>query len=360
MSTKRDYYEVLGVSRDASPEDIKRAFRKLAFQHHPDRNNKDGAEEKFKELNEAYEVLSDNDKRQNYDRFGGTGAEDMFGGFGGFNNAGFGGLGDIFEAFFGGAATATRRGPKRGQDLYSELSITFEEAALGTEKEIKIKRTENCPTCEGSGAKPGTSPIRCTACNGSGQVYQVQRSVFGRFTNMTVCRQCHGSGSVITDVCHSCRGGGRKRFERRMSVVIPGGVSGGSRMRLTGEGDAGERGGPPGDIYVTLRVAPHKYFVRDGDDIHYELPIGFTQAALGMETEVPTLYGDTKLKVSAGSQAGEVLRLKGKGVPHLNRGGRGDQLVTLKLMTPRKLSKKQRQLFEELAEGLDPNGKRKK
>jgi molecular chaperone DnaJ len=357
MPPKRDYYEVLGVSRNASPEDIKKAFRKLAFQHHPDRNNEDGAEEKFKELNEAYEVLSDNNKRQNYDRFGATGAEDMFGGFSG---ADFGGLGDIFEAFFGGAATTTRRGPRRGQDLHSELSITFEEAALGIDKEIKIKRNENCPTCEGSGAKPGTSPIRCTDCNGSGQVYQVQRSVFGRFTNMTICRQCHGSGSIITEVCPGCRGGGRQRFERRMSVVIPGGVSAGSRIRLSGEGDAGERGGPPGDIYITLMVAPHKYFVRDGDNIHYELPVSFTQAALGMETEVPTIYGDTRLKVPAGSQAGEVLRLKGKGVPHLNRGGRGDQLVKLKLMTPRKLSKRQRQLFEELAEGLDSNDKKKK
>jgi molecular chaperone DnaJ len=357
MPPKRDYYEVLGVARNASPEEIKRAFRKLAFQHHPDRNNEDGAEEKFKELNEAYEVLSDDNKRQNYDRFGAGGAEDMFGGF---NSAGFGGLGDIFEAFFGGAATATRRGPKRGQDLYSDLGITFEEAALGTEKEVKIKRTENCPTCDGSGAKPGTSPIRCTACNGSGQVYQVQRSVFGRFTNMTICRQCHGSGSIITEVCPKCRGDGRQRFERRMSVVIPGGVSAGSRMRLSGEGDAGERSGPPGDVYITLRVAPHKYFVREGDNIHYELPISFTQAALGMETEVPTLYGDVMLKVSAGSQAGEVLRLKGKGVPHLNRGGRGDQMVRLKLMTPRKLSKRQRQLLKELAEDLDSNGKKKK
>jgi molecular chaperone DnaJ len=357
MPPKRDYYEVLGVSRNASPEDIKKAFRKLAFQHHPDRNNEDGAEDKFKELNEAYEVLSDNNKRQNYDRFGAAGAEDMFGGFSGTD---FGGLGDIFEAFFGGTATTTRRGPRRGQDLHSELRISFEEAALGINKEIKIKRSENCPICEGSGAKPGTSPIRCTVCNGSGQVYQVQRSVFGRFTNMTVCRQCHGSGSIITEVCRDCRGSSRQRFERRMSVVIPGGVSAGSRIRLSGEGDAGERGGPPGDVYITLMVAPHKYFVRDGDNIHYELPVSFTQAVLGMEIEVPTLYGDTKLKVPAGSQAGEVLRLKGKGVTHLNHGGRGDQLVKVKLMTPRKLSKRQRQLFEELAEGLDSNDKKKK
>ncbi len=357
MVVKRDYYEVLGIDRNASNEEIRRAFRRLAFQHHPDRNREDGAEERFKELNEAYEVLSDRNKRATYDRFGYGGAEDLFGR--GFEGFGFGGLGDIFEAFFGGAASATRRGPKPGSDLYHGLSLTFEEAALGCDREIEVHRTENCTLCRGTGAKPGTSPSRCPNCNGSGQVYQVQRSIFGRFTNIVVCPKCRGEGSIITETCPRCRGSGKEGFKRTISVRIPPGVNNGSKIRLGGEGDAGERGGPPGDLYFTLTVSPHEFFGREGDNIIYELPVNFAQAALGTEITVSTLYGEVRLKVAPGSQTGRLFRLKGKGVAHLNRGGRGDQLVRLRVVTPEKLTKRQRQLFEELNEGLDPKKKPK-
>jgi molecular chaperone DnaJ len=355
MAVKRDYYEVLGVSRDATDEEIKRAFRKLAFQYHPDRNREDGAEEKFKEVNEAYEVLSDADKRAAYDRFGHGGAEGFFGrGFEGFDFGSFGGFGDIFEAFFGGTGTATRRAPKRGNDLRYKISISFEEAALGCEKEIDITRTEICSTCHGTGSKPGSQPGRCPSCNGTGQIRRVQRSLFGQFINTTVCSQCHGEGRLITDPCPECKGAGIQKRKRRILVTVPAGVDDGNGIRLSGEGDAGSRGGSPGNLYVVLSVARHDFFTREGDDVIYELPINFAQAALGAEVEVPTLYGKSQLKIPSGSQTGKVFRLKDKGIPHLHRGGRGDQLVRLLVVTPESLNKEQRRLFEELARSLGP------
>jgi len=355
MPTKRDYYEVLGIPRNATDEEIKRAFRKLAFKYHPDHNHDDTAGEKFKEVNEAYEVLCDPDKRAAYDRFGHGGPEGLFGrGFEGFE---FSGVGDSFEDFFDfvrGATTATRQAPRRGADLLYNITITFEEAALGCEKEINILRTENCSLCQGIGCKPGSQPTRCPSCNGTGQVRQVQQSIFGRFTNITTCPRCHGEGRIITEPCPQCRGTGKEKRQRSILVKIPAGVDEDSQIRLRGEGQAGTRGGPSGDLYITLAIKQHEFFQRDGDDIIYELPINFAQAALGTEVEVPTLDGKTKLKIPAGSQTGKVFRLKNKGIPHLHRRGRGDQLVALRVVTPDSLTKKQRQLFQELADTLGP------
>jgi len=350
MPIKRDYYEVLGVDRNATDEEIRRAFRKLAFKYHPDHNHADKTGEKFKEINEAYEVLSDPDKRAAYDRFGHGGAEGLFGrGFEGFD---FGGFGDIFDAFFGGAATAARQAPQRGAHLRYGMTITFEEAALGCEKEITISRTENCSMCQGVGSKPGSSPSRCPNCNGSGQVRRTQQILFGRFTHTAVCPQCQGEGQIITDPCPQCRGSGREKHKRNIVVNIPAGVDNGSQIRLRGEGEVGRRGGPAGDIYISLSVKEHEFFSRYNDDLLYELPINFAQAALGTEVEVPTLNGKTRLKIPAGSQTGQVFKLKGQGIPHLRGGGRGDQLVTLFVATPESLNKKQRQLLEELGESL--------
>ncbi|MBA7658678.1 Chaperone protein DnaJ [subsurface metagenome] len=352
MSSKRDYYEVLGLDRDATEGQIRGAFRKLAFKYHPDRNQDDGAEQRFKEVNEAYEVLSDPEKRNTYDRFG-HGGEGFFGR--GFEGFGFDGVGSIFDAFFGGRTTTTaRQAPARGADLHSSIAITLEEAAFGVEKELSILRTEHCSTCQGSGSRPGAKPSQCPDCNGSGQVRRVQQSIFGRFTNITTCPQCQGEGRIITDPCPQCRGTGKERFQRSIMVKIPAGVENGSRVRLSGEGDAGTKGGPPGNLYLDLSVKEHKIFVRDNDDILYELPINFAQAALGTELEVPTLDSSVKLKIPAGSQAGQVFKLKNKGIPHLHGRGQGSQLVKLIVVTPESLTKKQRQLFEELAKDLGP------
>jgi len=351
MAPKRDYYEILGVSRSATDEEIKKAYRKLAFQYHPDRNHEPGAEERFKEVNEAYEVLSDASKRAEYDRFGHSGVEGLFArGFEGFD---FGGFGDLFEAFFGGMTATARRMPQRGADLRYQATITLEEAAFGCEKEIEITRTEICSLCRGIGAKAGSQPHSCPECQGTGQVRHVQRSLFGRFVNTVVCNRCQGEGKIITEPCPQCRGVGRERSQRRISVTIPPGVEDGMQLHLNGEGDAGIRGGPPGDLYVTVSVLAHEFFVRQGDDIFYELPVNFAQAALGTEVEVPTLYGKTKIKVPAGSQTGTLFRLKNQGISHLNRNGHGDQLVRLVVVTPDSLTKEQRQLFEELAQTME-------
>jgi molecular chaperone DnaJ len=360
MPAKRDYYEVLGIDRNATDEEIRKAFRKLAFKYHPDHNHDDEAGEKFKEVNEAYEMLSDPDKRAAYDRFGHGGAEGFFGrGFEGFD---FGGFGDIFDAFFGGAATATRQAPQRGADLSYNITITFEEAALGCEKEITIARTENCSLCQGIGCKPGSQPTRCPNCNGTGQVRRVQQSLFGRFTNITTCPQCRGEGRIIAQPCPQCRGTGKEKHKRNISFNIPAGVDNGSQIRLRGEGEAGTRGGSPGDLYISLSVKEHEFFTRYNDDILYDLPINIVQAALGTEVEVPTLDSKTKLKIPAGSQTGQVFRLKGQGITHLRSNGRGDQLVTLFVVTPDSLSEKQRQLFRELGNSLSsanmPNPKK--
>lgn len=352
MAAKRDYYEILGVPRDATDEEIKKVFRKLAFQYHPDRNRDDGAEEKFKEINEAYEVLSDANKRAAYNRYGHGGTEGFFArDFEGFN---FGGFGDIFDTFFGGATTATRHTPRRGANLHHQITISLEEAAFGGEKEIKIKRTEVCSLCHGLGSKPGSQPSRCPNCNGTGQVRRVQQSLFGRFIHTTTCSQCHGEGKIITEPCPQCRGAGTEKQQRRILVKVPAGIEDGSQIRLSHEGDAGMRGGSSGDLYVTVSVLEHEFLARDDDNILYELPINFAQAALGTEVEVPTLHGKTKLNIPAGSQTGKVFRLKGQGIPHLRRSGRGDELVRLFVATPDSLNKQQRQLLEELAKTLGP------
>jgi molecular chaperone DnaJ len=363
MPVKRDYYEVLGIDRNATVDEVKKAFRKLAFKYHPDRNRNDGAEAKFKEVNEAYEVLSDSEKRAAYDRFGHSGAENIFGrGFdsGGFEGFGFSGLGDIFEAFFGGTATGARRSPKRGSAINVNLSIAFEEAALGCEKELEVRRIENCPECKGSGSKAGTLPVKCTECGGSGQIHQVQRSIFGRFTNVVICPRCQGNGTIVVESCRKCHGNGNIEYKRSIMVKVPAGINNGSQIRLSGEGNAGDMGGPPGNAYINLSVAPHKIFDRSGDDIIYELPVNFAQAALGTELEVPTLYGDTKLKIPSGSQTGNTLRLKNKGASHLGRHGQGDQLVRIRVVTPEKLNRQQKKLFEELADSLGTPRKKKK
>ncbi|MFC2011228.1 molecular chaperone DnaJ, partial [Chloroflexota bacterium] len=339
--------------RNATEEKIKKAYRKLAFKHHPDHNHDDGAEANFKEINEAYEVLSDPDKRAAYDRFGHGGSEGLFGqGFEGFD---FGGFGDIFDAFFGGGTTrTTRQAPQRGADLQYKITITLEEAAFSAEKEINISRTEHCSLCQGIGCAPNSQPSQCPSCNGNGQVRRVQQSIFGRFTNITACPQCHGEGRIITDPCPRCRGTGKEKCQRNIVVKIPAGVDDGSRIRLSGEGDAGLKGGSPGDLYLSLSVKRHDFFIRDGDDILYELPISFAQAALGAEVEIPTLEDNTKCKIPAGSQTGEVFKLKNEGVPHLHGRGRGDQLVKLLVITPDSLTKEQRRLFEELNKTLGP------
>ncbi len=349
MPTKRDYYDVLGIGRNATDEEIKRAFRKLAFKYHPDHNRGDGAEERFKEVNEAHEMLSDPDKRAAYDRFGHSGAEGIFGR--GFD---FGGFGDIFDAFFGGTTTTTRQAPRRGADLLYRITITFEEAAFGCEKEINISRTENCTLCHGIGSKPGSQSSQCPSCNGTGQISRTHQTLFGRFVNTTTCSRCHGEGTVITEPCPQCRGTGREKHKRNILVKIPAGVDDGSQIRLSSEGEAGTKGGSPGNLYVALSVLEHEFFTLDGDDIYYELPVNLVQAALGAEVEVPTLDGKTKLKVPPGSQTGSVFRLKGKGFPHLHRNRRGDQLVMLFVVTPKSLTEKQRQLLRELADSLGP------
>ena len=352
MPTKRDYYEVLGITRDASDEEIKKSYRRLAFKYHPDHNPEDGAADKFKEVNEAYEVLSDPEKRAAYDRFGHSGADGLFGrGFEGFD---LGGFGDIFDAFFGGAATAARQAPQRGADLHYNVTISFEEAAFGCEKEIDISRIEYCSVCQGTGCKLGSKPSRCPDCNGTGQVRRVQQSFFGRFVSTVTCSRCRGEGKIITEPCPQCGGTGREKCQRTISIKIPPGVDNGSQIRFGGEGHAGARGGSAGDLYVTLSVKQHEFFIRDGDDILYDLPVNVAQAALGTEVEVPTLEDKTKLKIPAGSQTGTVFRLKGQGIHHLHGSGRGDQLVTLFVVTPDKLTKQQRQLLEELASSLDP------
>ena len=357
MAVKRDYYEVLGVDRSASEGEIKRAFRKLAFQYHPDRNREDGAEEKFKEVNEAFEVLCDPDKRASYDRFGhagagfGQGFDQGFGGFRGFDDV-FGGLGDIFDTFFGGATTATRRGPQQGTDIRYSLTISFEEAVFGCDREIEVQRIENCSKCHGVGSEPGSQPEKCTECGGTGQVRRVQRSVFGRFVNVTTCNNCGGEGRIVTKPCTQCRGSGKERQKRRLVVGIPGGVDDGSQIRLSGEGNAGTRGGGPGNLYVSLSVEEHSFFKRRGNDILYDLPVSFVQAALGDEVEVPTVDSPVTIKIPPGTQTGKLFRLKDKGVPHLRGGGRGSQLVMVHVVTPETLNKEQRRLFEELKKSL--------
>lgn len=345
MADKRDYYEVLGVGKDASADDVKKAYRKLARQYHPDVNKEADAEEKFKEVKEAYDVLSDDQKRATYDRYGHVDPNQGMGGAGG---ADFGGFGDIFDMFFGGGGRQRDpNAPQRGNDLQYTMTIDFKEAVFGKETEITIPRTENCDTCHGSGAKPGTSPKTCTTCHGSGQQEVVQNTPFGRIANRRVCQTCRGTGKIITDKCNTCHGEGRVKKQRRIKVNIPAGVDDGSQIRISGEGESGVKGGPSGDLYIVLRVKSHEFFDREGDDIYCEVPINFVQAALGDEIEIPTLNERVKLKIPAGTQTGTYFRLKGKGVPKLRGIGSGDQHIKVTVVTPTKLSDEQKELLRQ-------------
>jgi molecular chaperone DnaJ len=358
MDGKRDYYEVLGIAKSASKDEIKKAYRRLARQYHPDVSKEAGAEAKFKELNEAYEVLSDEQKRSLYDRLGHAGVSGAgTGGFGGFDFGGFRDPFEIFEEVFGGfgfgGTRRQRRGPRRGADLRYEMTLEFEEAVFGVEREIEVPRQETCGTCNGKGTEPGTSPVRCPECNGTGEI----RRQTGFFINIGTCPRCQGRGEIITNPCQECRGQGRVVKTRHLNVKVPAGVDNGTQIRLSGEGESGVQGGPPGNLYVVIRVKPHAYFRRIDDTIHLELAINITQAALGDEVEVPTLDGKEMMTIPAATQTGDTIRLRGKGVPRLRRDGtntsRGDQLVTLQVRTPTNLTQEQRDLLLELGKTLD-------
>lgn len=358
MAGKRDFYEVLGVAKNASDAEIKKAFRSLARQYHPDVNKDPSAVEKFKEVNEAYQILSDPQKRSAYDQYGHAGIDPnafaggnpFGGGFGGFGDI----FGDIFGDFFGGGGSSSQRrnGPRRGADLRYDLSISFEEAVFGCEKEINIPKTCTCTSCSGSGAEPGTSRKQCPVCKGRGSVSISQ----GFFTIQQTCHQCQGEGEIIDKPCKICSGSGRIHQNSKITVKIPAGVETGSKLKLSGEGEVGEKGGPNGSLYIVLNVGKHDFFDRLGDDIICEKEITFPLAALGGEIEVPTLKGIVKLKIPAGTQTGKVFRLRGYGVKSSIRGGEGDQRVKIFVRTPTNLSDKQRELLKQLAE-LDPESK---
>jgi len=362
VSEKRDYYEVLGVSKNATDAEIKRAYKKMILKYHPDRNpdNKEEAREKSKEINEAYDVLKDPQKKAQYDQFGHAafdGSGGMGGGFGGFGGfgggGGFGGaegFGDIFDMFFGGGHGSRRPGPERGSDLRYDLEISFEEAAFGKDAELDIPRTENCPDCHGTGAAPGSSPEKCPDCHGTGQQEIAQNTPFGRIVNRRTCSRCGGTGKIVKNPCKTCHGSGKQRVRRKIKVHIPKGVDQGSRVRVSGGGEAGTRGGENGDLYVYIFVKQHKLFKRQGNDVIVEVPISFVQAALGATVQVPTLDGPVDLKIPAGIQSGKILRIRDKGVPFLRGNGRGDEHVVVKVLTPQKLSTRQKELLKEFAE----------
>jgi molecular chaperone DnaJ len=361
MAAKRDYYEVLGIQRSATDDEIKKAFRRLARQYHPDVNKEKDAETRFKEISEAYEVLSDAQKRQAYDRFGhagvaGAGAGAGFDGFSVFND-----LNDLFGQVFGTPGTQSRRtGTQRGTDIRYDLTISFEEAVFGCQKEIEIPRWETCGTCHGNGAQPGTATQRCTYCQGTGEIRRVQQSIFGQFVNVMVCDRCRGEGRVITTPCATCRGQGRVRNNRRVVVNIPAGVDDGVTVRVQGEGEVSGRGGTAGNLFVNLTVKPHPFFRRQGNDIIYELPCSFTQVTLGDDVEVPTIEpnGTAQVKIPAGTQTGRSFRLKGMGVPIVHSQGRGDMHVVVKLVTPTSLTPRQKEILKEFSEIEKQQGER--
>ena len=357
---KRDYYEVLGVSKGASDDEIKKAYKKMARKYHPDLNpdNKE-AEEKFKEVNEAYEILSDADKKSRYDQFGHAGVDPNFGagGFGGGFDGGFdfGDLGDIFGSFFGGGfggAQQRRNGPQRGESIRVSVSISFTEAAFGCEKDVTLERSEDCPTCHGSGCAEGTTPEICPDCRGSGTVQVRRQTPMGVFATTTTCPKCGGQGKIIHQPCADCRGSGRARKRRTVKVSIPAGIDNGQTISLRGQGHAGKNGGPAGDLLITVMVKPHELFRRDGTSVFCEAPITFTQAVLGAELEIPTIDGKVKYTIPEGTQTGTVFRLRGKGIPVLNGRGRGDQYVTVTIETPRNLNKEQKEALRKFSETL--------
>jgi molecular chaperone DnaJ len=366
MPEKKDYYEVLGVAKDSSEKDIKGAYRKLAMKYHPDRSDAPDAEEKFKELSEAYAVLSDAEKRKKYDQFGHAGInsqysqEDLFRGVNfedllrGFGFGGGGQQESIFDMFFGGRS----RGPARGRDLRYDVNLTLEQAAAGLESTIDVPRTENCPICQGSGAKPGTTPMTCSNCRGSGQVTRAQSTPFGQMVTSAGCPKCGGRGKIITSPCKDCGGTGRTHKTRKINIKVPPGVEDGQHLKLRGQGDVAGPGGETGDLYVVINVLPHPKFQRVDSDLLLEMPISITQAALGAEVEVPTLGGRAKIRVPAGTQTGSVFRLRGKGMPRLHGTGSGDLHAKVKIKTPSALTERQKQLLEALA--VEFGEKRKK
>ena len=382
MASKRDYYEVLGVSKTATDEEIKKAYRKLAKKYHPDANpdNKEEAEAKFKEVNEAYETLSDPQKRKAYDQFGPDGPQG-FGGFGGsgsgpfgsgFGNGGyysytssgfdgfsdFGDLGDIFSSFFGGGARTSSRtqtkDPRKGADLNLSMDITFEEAFLGVEKEILITRPETCSICHGTGARPGTSVTKCSVCNGTGTVRQVQNTILGQIQTTRTCTNCHGTGEVIKEVCDNCKGKGTVRKQARIKVKIPAGIDDNQTVVLRGEGEPGEKGGPKGDLYITVRIKKHSIFTRSGNNVMCEVPITITQASLGAELEIPLVNGTKeKYRIPDGTQTGTKFTIRNKGFKSVNSSAQGDLIFTVIVQTPKRLTKEQRDLLTQLAKTMN-------
>jgi molecular chaperone DnaJ len=350
----QDYYSILGVGRNSNDEDIRKAFRKKAMEYHPDRNKSAGAEDKFKEINEAYQVLSDPQKRAVYDRFGHSGLKGA-GGFGDFSQ-GFGDLGSIFEEVFGfgGMGRGNRRAPRRGADLRVDIGLSFEDAAFGAQQEIEVPRMEDCDYCQGSGAEPGTTPERCPTCGGSGEVQRRQQSpLFGTIVTATTCPACHGEGEVVSSACSQCSGRKRMQVSRKIKVNVPAGVDNGTRIRLAGEGEAGMLGGPRGNLYVVLSVEEHPVFTRDEFDIHMELPVSVAQATLGSTVAIPTLEDETiSLDIPEGTQTGRRFRKAGMGIPRLQRSGRGDMIVTVRIVTPTDLTEEQELMFRQLAESL--------
>ena len=349
---ERDYYEVLGVERGADDAAIKRAFRKLAQQWHPDVNTDAEAQERFKEINEAYQVLSDPQRRQQYDMFGRAGVNGG-GGAGGFEGAGFGGFSDIFDAFFGGSmgGAARRARPQTGSDLRYDLRITFEEAVLGTEKEIEFPVLGRCDTCSGSGAKPGTQPIECPQCKGRGELRSIRQTMLGQMVSASPCPRCRGEGTIVETPCETCHGEGRTERRRTIRVTIPAGIDEGHQIRLSNEGETGPRGGAPGSLYVAVHVTDHPELTREGTELYYEADLSIAQAALGTRIRVPTVEGDdTEIEIKPGTQPGTEIRLRGRGVPHLRRSSsRGDLHVIANVVVPSKLTKKQRELLEAFA-----------
>lgn len=377
MANKRDYYEVLGVNKNATDDELKKAYRKLAKKYHPDANpdNKAEAEAKFKEVNEAYETLSDSQKRRMYDQFGtadpqgfGGGAGGPFGGQGGYysyNGSGFDGfgdfgdLGDIFSSIFGGgfsgrSSSAKQRGPRKGADLNVRMEITFEQAFLGVEKEIVITRDEECHSCHGTGAKPGTSPIKCPTCHGTGQVTQVQNTILGQMQTSRTCSSCHGTGEIINDPCEACHGKGKIRKQPKIKVKIPAGIDDNQTVVLRGEGEPGERGGQKGDLYITVKIKKHSIYTRKGNNVLCEIPITITQATLGAELEIPMVDGSKeKYKIPDGTQTGTKFTIRNKGFKAINSSSSGDFIFTVIVQTPKKLTKEQRELLVQLAKTMN-------
>lgn len=361
-----EFYDRLGVSKDASQAEIKKAYRKLSKKYHPDINKEPGAEEKYKEIQEAYETLGDEQKRAAYDQYGPAGANGGFGGgaggFGGFDGAGFGGFEDIFSSFFGGGGGMRNpNAPRQGDDLQYRVNLTFEEAVFGVEKEVVYNRESTCSTCHGSGAKPGTSPVTCSRCHGSGVINVDTQTPLGMMRRQVTCDVCHGKGKEIKEPCHTCHGTGHEKKTHKVSVKIPAGVETGQQIRLQGQGEAGFNGGPYGDLFVIINVLPSNKFERNGSTIYYTMNISFVQAALGDTVKVPTVHGDVEMTIPAGTQTGKTFRLRGKGAPKLHGGGQGDQHVTVNIVTPTKLNDAQVKALKQFAQaGGDKVGNPKK